>query len=436
MSTRNPDSARQLALEVVRKLRGAGFEALWAGGCVRDQILGIPPKDYDVATSALPEQVREVFGHRQTLAIGASFGVITVLGPKGSGQLDVATFRRDGGYSDGRHPDAVAFTGAEEDAQRRDFTINGLFFDPPEERVIDYVGGQEDLRQGIVRAIGDPQKRIDEDKLRMLRGVRFAARFDFALEGATLAAIQAQARELVIVSAERIAAEMRQILTHGNRARGMQLLHTARLLEVVLPEAVVLGPDDVWSSESLPDTPWRQTLHILQRLKEPTFSVALAALVRDIPACDSTARDIARRLFERWKLSTDEYEGVARLLTDEPLIREASRIPWPRLQRVLIAPRIDELLTYCQAVAEVLDGSPAQIDFCRARLALPAEELNPAPLISGEDLKRLEIAPGPAYRQILEAVRDAQLEKKVESKEEAHSMAAAMARGAADSGTC
>jgi poly(A) polymerase len=194
-------SPRDLALDVVRRLRAAGFEALWAGGCVRDQILGIPPKDYDVATSAEPEQVRDVFGRRKTLAIGQSFGVITVVGPRGSGQIDVATFRRDAAYSDGRHPDQVTFTTAEQDALRRDFTINGLFYDPIESRVIDYVGGQEDLREGIVRAIGDPRERIAEDKLRMLRAVRFAARFDFALDERTLTAVQEQAHELVIVSA-------------------------------------------------------------------------------------------------------------------------------------------------------------------------------------------------------------------------------------------
>jgi tRNA nucleotidyltransferase/poly(A) polymerase len=429
----DPQSARQLALDVVRRLRGAGYEALWAGGCVRDQILGIPPKDYDVATSALPGQVRDVFGHRQTLAIGASFGVITVLGPKSSGQLDVATFRRDGGYSDGRHPDGVSFTGAEEDAQRRDFTINGLFFDPLQDLVIDYVGGQEDLRQGLVRAIGDPQKRIDEDKLRMLRGVRFAARFDFAIDPATLAAIRQQARELVIVSAERIAAEMRQILTHANRARGMQLLQTAQLLEVVLPEAMVLGPNDVWSPESQADTPWRRTLHVLHRLVNPTFAAALAALVREISACDGTIENMARRLFQRWKLSADEYEGVNKLLSEEPLVRQASRVPWPRLQRVLVAPRIDELLGYCQAAAAVLDANTAEIDFCRQRLALPAEELNPAPLIDGEDLKRSGIAPGPAYRQILESVRNAQLDKSIATKEDALALAVNLAQGSVPS---
>src|SRR6187431_2793035 len=173
--TIDPKLAREFAVEVVRRLREAGLQALWAGGCVRDQLMGQLPKDYDVATDAAPERVREIFGQRRTLAIGAAFGVITVLGPKGAGQIDVATFRRDAAYSDGRHPDAVTFTDAEHDAQRRDFTINGVFYDPLEDRVIDYVGGQEDLTRRVIRAIGDPLARIAEDKLRMLRAVRFAA---------------------------------------------------------------------------------------------------------------------------------------------------------------------------------------------------------------------------------------------------------------------
>src|SRR3954470_5971345 len=220
----DPKLAREFAVDVARRLRESGHQALWAGGCVRDQLMAQMPKDYDVATDAVPDRVREVFGKRRTLPIGASFGVITVLGSQGAGQIDVATFRRDAAYSDGRHPDAVSFSDAEHDAQRRDFTINGLFFDPVEDRVIDFVGGQEDLARRVVRAIGDPLARIAEDKLRMLRAVRFAARFDFAIEDKTLAAIKQQARELIIVSAERVATELRLILTHPNRARGIELL--------------------------------------------------------------------------------------------------------------------------------------------------------------------------------------------------------------------
>jgi len=405
----DPQVAREFAVEVVRTLRAAGHEALWAGGCVRDQLTGKTPKDYDVATDAAPDRIREIFGRKRTLPIGAAFGVITVLGPRGAGQIDVATFRRDAGYSDGRHPDAVTFSDAEHDSQRRDFTINGLFYDPLNDRVVDYVGGQDDLKRHVVRAIGDPLARIAEDKLRMLRAVRFAARFGFAIEERTLEAIKQQAHELVIVSAERIAAELRLILIHASRARGVELLTETGLLDVVLPEArSMLENRDQWS----------RCIDILGVLGEPTFSMALAALLRELNGGESSPK-LARLVGGRWKLSTDEIEGSEKLLNQESMIRAASRQPWPKLQRVLIEPRVQELLGYCEAVARIVDGNTAEIDFCHAKLALPTEELDPPPLITGEDLKQIGLPPGPAYRQILEAIRDEQLEGKIGSKAEA-----------------
>jgi poly(A) polymerase len=409
----DPKLSREFAVDVVRRLRAAGHQALWAGGCVRDQLMATLPRDYDVATDAPPQRVREVFGQRRTLPLGAAFGVITVLGPRDAGQIEVATFRKDAGYSDGRHPDAVTFSDAEHDAQRRDFTINGLFFDPLDEQVIDYVGGQQDIEQRVIRAIGDPLARIAEDKLRMLRAVRFASRFDFALDTQTRAAIQQQARELVIVSAERIAAEMRLVLTHANRAAGVQLLADTNLLEVVLPEAPPLMSDrDQWS----------RCLSVLANLHAPTFPMALAALLRELQIAEPN-RDLPQVVFERWKLSTDELTGVAKLLREEPLIRTARGQPWPRLQRVLVAPRVAELLGYCEAVAKTLDGSSAEIDFCREKLALPPVELNPPPLITGDDLKQIGVPPGPEYRTILDAVRDAQLEHTVTTQAAALALA-------------
>src|SRR4051794_594855 len=184
-----PSRQRAFALEIAKKLRAAGFEALWTGGCVRDELLGLTPKDYDVATSAKPDQIRDLFGRRRTLPIGASFGVITVLGPQGAGQIEVATFRTDAQYSDGRHPDSVTFTTAEHDAQRRDFTINGLFYDPISEKFDDSAGGQDDLKARITRAIGAPRLRLSEDKLRIPRPARFAPAFNFTIDPDTLTAI-------------------------------------------------------------------------------------------------------------------------------------------------------------------------------------------------------------------------------------------------------
>jgi tRNA nucleotidyltransferase/poly(A) polymerase len=425
MATVDPVLARRFAVEVVRRLREYGHVALWAGGCVRDQLMGRTPKDYDVATDATPQRVQEIFGRRRTLFIGVAFGVVTVVGRKGQGQIDVATFRCDMSYSDGRHPDAVVFADAEQDARRRDFTINGLFYDPLADRVIDYVGGVSDLRQRLIRAIGDPDARLSEDKLRMLRAVRFAARFDFTIEEQTWAAIVRHAPEIVMVSAERIAAEMRLILTHARRARGVELLAETGLLEVILPEA------KFWRSEGSPEdrasvadgsASWKRTLDILNRLQSPTFAVALAALLRDLPGAGASG-ELPRVVAQRWKLSHEEWEGVAKLLREEAIIRTAPQQPWPKLQRILTAPRCDELLTYCQAVAEVVDGSAAAIEFCRSKLALPPEQLNPPPLIHGDDLRRLGIPPGPVYRLLLDAVRDAQLEQRIHTRAQALEMA-------------
>ena len=226
---------KQFASEVTVSLQRAGHTAYWAGGCVRDAILGRAPKDYDVATSATPDEVRELFGFKRTLPIGASFGVITVVGPKSAGQIEVATFRRDGGYSDGRRPDSVEFTDAREDAVRRDFTINGMFFDPATEEVIDFVGGQEDIKRQVIRAIGDPHKRIEEDKLRMLRAVRFAATYEFALDPQTRDAVSAHAAEIEVVSGERIGAELVRMLSHPTFRIAVEKLHQTGLWKYILP---------------------------------------------------------------------------------------------------------------------------------------------------------------------------------------------------------
>ncbi|QDU29391.1 tRNA nucleotidyltransferase/poly(A) polymerase [Anatilimnocola aggregata] len=415
-STYDPAAARAFAVDVVRKLRDAGYQALWAGGCVRDQLMGRQPKDYDVATSARPEQVREVFGQRKTLAIGASFGVITVIGPRDVGQLDVATFRRDAGYSDGRHPDSVTFSDPHEDAQRRDFTINGLFFDPLAEQVIDYVGGQDDLQAGIIRAIGQPLQRIAEDKLRMLRAVRFAATFAFVIEAETMAAIRSQASELVIVSAERIAAELRRMLTLERRRIAVELLAESELLEVFLPEA-----------RGIHTLAWSQTLEIIARIKAPTFPQAFAVLLRPLASSPAELATLCETVCRRLKLSTDEISLIQRLLREEPMIRGASKLTWPQLQRLLVTPGSDAVLAFTEAVSQVIDGEADEVVACRRMLELPAKLLNPVPLITGEDLKRLGMKPGAHFRTILDRVRDAQLDSLINTPPEALALATKLA---------
>lgn len=410
---------REFAVDVVRQLRDAGFEALWAGGCVRDQLLGLTPKDYDVATSARPEQIRKLFGHRRTLAIGAAFGVVTVLGPKSAGQIEVATFRCDGAYLDGRHPEQVTFSTAELDAQRRDFTINGLFYDPLADRVIDYVGGKEDLQRQVIRAIRNPHERFDEDKLRMLRAVRFAATFGFDIEPETMAAIQQLAGEIVIVSAERIAAELRRMLVHPRRSLAMELLQQSALLPIILPEAVAYDSQSPQEDPVAAAFRWQTLLAVLNHLGEPGFATALAAVLR--PLCHMPGADpaLAETICRRWKLANEEIDVVCHLLRHEATIRAAPAIPWPQLQRILVAPHVAELLEYCSAVCRVLDGNDSAVQFCRQKLALPLDELNPPPLLTGDDLKQLGLSPGPRFKQLLDALRDAQLDKIVQTHTQA-----------------
>ncbi len=419
MQTRDHNHAKRFALDVVKKLRDAGHEAYWAGGCVRDRLLGQEPKDYDVATGAPPDEIRRIFGKRRTRAVGAAFGVICVIGPKQAGTVEVATFRRDAAYSDGRHPDAVTFSTAEHDAQRRDFTINGLFFDPIAERVIDFVGGQRDLEHRVVRAIGNPDQRLHEDRLRMLRAVRFAATFDFALDDDTLAAVRRLAGSLVAVSAERIAGELRLMLIGANRVRAVELLRESGLLEVVLPESAAITRAQSEADPSHGNTPWVRTMRVLANLREPSFSLALAALVREFWSNEATVREIGGR----WRLSNAEADVVAWLLAHVDTVRKARTIVWSRLQPILAAPHAGELVALADAIATTIDGTTADLDFCRQKLALPPHELDPPPLLDGNDLKMAGVPVGPAYRRLLAAVRDAQLEGTITDKQQALDLA-------------
>jgi tRNA nucleotidyltransferase/poly(A) polymerase len=405
-----PARQREFALEITHRLRAAGFEALWAGGCVRDELLGLVPKDYDVATSATPEEIRDVFGRRRTLPIGAAFGVVTVLGPRAAGQIEVATFRTDAAYSDGRHPDSVSFTDAEHDAQRRDFTINGLFFDPVASQVVDYVGGQEDIQRRIVRAIGDPRLRLGEDKLRMLRAIRFAATFGFAIDPETMRAIQDMASQIATVSAERIGMEIRRMLLDANRAVALSLLRASGLLPHVLPEIA-----------SAPLTVFRQILERTNAVQDPTLPTVLAALLTgfhplDIPPGVDAGSHVASTAGRRLRYTNKEIERTAWLLANVQPIAEAQQLPWPQLQRLLTHEGAAELVALHEAIAGPDDS---ELAFCRERLMWPAERLNPPPLIDGSDLIRHGLSPGPHFANLLERIRDAQLNGQIQSREEA-----------------
>jgi poly(A) polymerase len=428
---------RDFAVEVVRRLRDAGHEALWAGGCVRDELLGHLPQDYDVATSARPEEVRGLF--RRTVAVGMSFGVVEVIGPRTEArplQVEVATFRSDVSYSDGRRPDAVVFSSAREDALRRDFTINGMFFDPLEGRLIDHVGGRADLEARVVRAIGDPKQRFTEDKLRMLRAVRVAARFDFAIDPATAAAVRVMADEIVVVSAERVADELRKLLVDRHRARGMRLFMDLGLARPLLPELVPM----VGLPQGPPAAPtgdlWQHVLSVLDHLgATATFPLALAALLHDVGKPRTVGRTpdrytfynhehVGRRMASeiclRLKLSNDERERVEWLVEKHQVLSDARHMRTSKLKTLLAHPGIHELLALHRADALASGHGTEHVEYCERLLGeWTAEDLNPPPLLTGHDLTRAGMEPGPIYKRLLDAVREAQLEGTIKTTKQA-----------------
>lgn len=413
--TPSSDPKREFAEHIVRRLRGVGHVALWAGGCVRDHLLGRTPKDYDVATDATPEEVCALFGPRRTLLIGAAFGVAAVRGPRDAGQVEVTTFRTDGTYSDGRHPDAVQYSSAREDALRRDFTVNGMFFDPVAQTVMDYVGGQEDLARGLIRAIGSPEQRFAEDKLRMLRAIRFAASLEFAVEPGTHAAIRRMAAAITVVSPERIAMEMRRILTERGRVRGVELLHATGLGIVVFPEIFPNGEEPQRIAES------NRAVH--EALPSPSFPLAMAALLAGLIEPDQVAA-----IGQRWRLATRETERIAWLLQHpDGLLRAPSR-KWSALQPLLVHEGAAELLALAEARARAGLADPADAAYCRQRMASLASEMDPSPLLTGDDLMAHGLKSGPAFRQLLHRVREAQLDGEVRTRSEALRLVDALIR--------
>ena len=417
----DPEQARQFALEVVSRLRAAGYQAFWAGGCVRDELLGRIPVDYDVATSAKPDEVRGVFGRRRTLAIGAAFGVITVLGPRENadgglreaGQIEVATFRTDAAYTDGRHPAGVTFSSPEEDAQRRDFTINGLFLDPVTGEVHDYVGGREDLKAGVVRAIGVPAMRFGEDHLRMLRAVRFAAGFAFALDGETRAAIEKMTHLVTTVSPERIAAELRAMVSRPGRRRALELLDETGLAREVLREVAPAAGDAAACEE------WQQAARIIDALDEPDLSTALAALFER--AGGPPLRQAAARL----RLSNREAKLACWLLDAVAAVghagsaEELATRPWSQVQPWLAHDDAFLLADLLRARADCGRGSGAAAAWVTAQIARPRDELDPPPLLNGGDLLAAGVPAGRAMGEMLSQLRALQLDGKIATREAA-----------------
>ncbi|HYF47900.1 MAG TPA: CCA tRNA nucleotidyltransferase [Planctomycetota bacterium] len=426
-------SLLEFATSVVRKLVDARHRAVFAGGCVRDMLLGTEPKDYDVATSAKPEEVMKLF--RRTIPVGVAFGVVRVL-DKGEHPLavEVATFRGESGYADGRHPTEVHFTNEIEDVKRRDFTVNGLLFDPLKDEVLDYVGGREDLSRKLLRAIGDPAQRFAEDHLRMLRAVRFAAQLGFEIEPATFAAVKANVANIHSISAERVRDELNRMLSGPNPRRAFELLKSSGLLREILPEVDAMAGVQQPPQFHPEGDVWTHTLMLLGQLSNAPLSVALGALFHDVgkpPTFTVTDRirfnehekvgaELTQTIMRRLKYANEEIERVVALVKGHMMFKDTEHMRPSTLKKFLRQPHFEDHLALHKLDCMASHGSLDAYEFCRARLGQESEEtLRPPPLITGQDLIALGLQPGPKFKQILQEVEDRQLEGALTDKEAA-----------------
>ena len=421
------------AREIAARLRENGHMAYFAGGCVRDMVRGLTPKDYDIATDARPEAVQKLFP--RTYAVGAHFGVIIVL--ENGFQFEVATFRSDEGYIDGRHPSAVRFSSPEEDAKRRDFTINGMFYDPVAEEVIDFVGGRADIAAKLVRAIGDPTERLAEDRLRMLRAVRFATVLDYKIDNGTWKALVANAPSINQISAERIRDELVRVLTSPNRVRGWDLLDSSGLMRVILPEIDAmkgcLQPEQFHPEGDV----FQHTRLMLQFLPEKVsvplvFSVVLHDVAKPRTATvDETGRirfsghdrlgaEMTEEIMRRLRFSGAEIEATVEMVRQHMVFKDVPKMRVAKLKRFMARPTFEDELELHRVDCE---GSHRMLDnyefLLRKREEFANEPVIPLPLVRGDDLIALGLKPGPKFGEILEAAETQQLEGKLRTREEA-----------------
>lgn len=438
MSSHQPPP-RETATQIIRRLKEAGYEGFLVGGCVRDLLLGTEPEDFDIVTSARPEQVQTLFS--KTVPIGLAFGIILVV--EADHAFEVATYRREGAYVDGRRPSLVSFGSAEEDVQRRDFTANGLLMDPETEVVLDYVGGEKDIKNRLIRTIGLPEERFAEDHLRMLRAVRFAVNLDFDLDPAAFSAIRAHAAAIGRISSERIREELNKILLRGHARRGMELLEQSGLLQEILPEVTALQgvmqphqyhPEgDVWS-------------HVLRMLDffsggfgvEKDLRLAWAVLLHDVGKAETRSTDdrgvhfyghaqrsaeIAEKILKRLKFSTADMESVLALIRQHMVFMSVKEMRRHRLKRFLRMPEFDLHLELhrldCMGSFGMLDAYL----FCRDQLTVLSQEaLHPPRLLTGHDLQAMGFRPGPLFQEILDVLETAQLEGELTTEEDARRM--------------
>ena len=421
---------RETAGRICGTLAGKGHRALFAGGCVRDMLLGVAPRDYDIATSALPQEVDALF--EKTIGVGAAYGVQVVVIDDAS--FEVTTFRRDGPYLDGRHPSTVEFRDEKEDALRRDFTINALYYDPIDERFVDYVGGRRDLEDGLIRAVGDPAKRFEEDHLRLLRAVRFAARLDYEIEEATLESIRDCAALVTKTSPERVRDEILKMLTEGHARRAFELLDTTGLLREILPEIDRMkGIEQPVEFHPEGDV-FTHTMRILERLDAPSPTLALGALLHDVgkPLTQTFEDRIRFNLHD--KVGARESEAICRRLRLSK--RDSARVAWlvgqhmrvaatdkmreSKLKRLLREEGFSDLLELFRIDCLASHQKMERYEWLRDYAAnLKPDEIRPARILSGRDLIEMGYTPGPIFAEILKAIDDAQLEGQMASKEQA-----------------
>jgi poly(A) polymerase len=457
-------NSKQFATEVVRMLRQRDFQAYLCGGCVRDLLLGREPADYDVTTDATPEQVMRIFP--QTYAVGAQFGVVLVpipkvenarqlelrMAPEASAPpalpedapanwktsvIEVATFRSDVSYSDGRHPDAVRFSkDPRVDVQRRDFTINGLLMDPISGDVLDYVGGRQDLQAHVLRTIGEPSQRFAEDKLRMLRAVRFASRFGYQMDTATFAAIRQMAQEIDQVSRERVREELSKMLTEGHARDAFLLLDESGLMAEVLPEISAMKGVEQPPQYHPEGDVYVHTLLLLEKLPHPCPpTLAWGALLHDVgkPPTFRVAPDrirfdghvevgvkMAEAICRRLRFSNDDTEQILALVNNHMRFAHIGQMKESTLKKFLRMPKFEEHLDLHRMDCQASHGDLALYEFAKEKLAsIPIEEMRPDPLVNGDDLIEAGYAPGPRFKEILSLVEDAQLEGRLRSKQDA-----------------
>ncbi len=420
------------AKTIAKTLKDCGFTAYFAGGCVRDHLMAQTPRDFDIATTATPEQVEKIFS--RTIPVGKQFGVMIVI--EEEMPFEVATFRCEGGYQDGRHPSHVSFTQPEEDARRRDFTVNGMFYDPFEEKVIDFVKGTEDLPKKILRAIGDPALRFDEDKLRLLRAIRFASTLDFQIEETTWKGILKKAPEIHAVSPERIREELVKIFTRPGAARGMVLLSESGLMKEILPEVEAMRGVEQPEKFHPEGDVFEHTRLLLEHLKPPVSTIlAFSALFHDIGKPKTSAiRNgrltfyehsgvgviIARQIMQRLRFSNDAIDGVCEFVANHMKFMDVQKMRKGKLKQFISRPLFDEEMELHRVDCTASHGMLDNLTFLNEKLReYSHEELKPKSLLSGNDLIELGMKPGPAMKPVLEEAYELQLEGTHKTRDEA-----------------